>query len=110
MSFALARPVRLNLDSFALAAGLHPDLVYRLVTVGVLNARRDAAGALWFDPDQLAAVGRIQRLRAVFALNYTALGIVIDLLDRIEALEAALRDRSGQAVLSTGGRSWTRAV
>ena len=110
MSFALARPARLDLDSFARAVGLHPDLVRRLVTAGVLDARRGAAGKLWFSPGQLAAVGRIQRLRATFALNYTALGIVIDLLDRIDALEAALRDRSGQAVLPTGGRTWTRAV
>jgi chaperone modulatory protein CbpM len=110
VSFALARPARLDLDSFARAAGLHPDLVRRLVTAGALDARRDPAGTLWFSPAQLAAVGRIQRLRATFALNYAALGIVIDLLDRIEALEAALRDRSGQAVLPTGGRPWTRAV
>ena len=33
----------------------------------------------------------MQRLRAGFALNYAALGLVTDLLDRITALEAALR-------------------
>jgi hypothetical protein len=33
----------------------------------------------------------MQRLRAGFALNYAALGLVADLLDRIAALEEALR-------------------
>jgi hypothetical protein len=33
----------------------------------------------------------MQRLHAGFALNYAALGLVTDLLDRIAALEAALR-------------------
>ena len=39
-------------------------------------------------------VGRVQRLRAGFALNYAATGLVIDLLDRIAVLEAAMRRRS----------------
>ena len=30
-------------------------------------------------------IARIQRLRAGLALNYAALGLVLDLLDRIEA-------------------------
>ena len=53
--------------------------------------RRDAAGALWFSRSELAAVARMQRLRAGFALNYAAIGLVTDLLDRIAVLEAALR-------------------
>jgi chaperone modulatory protein CbpM len=90
---ALVRPALLDIDSFARAAGLHPGLVRRLVAAGVLTARQDAAGVLWLSPGQLAAIGRIQRLRAAFALNYAALGLVMDLLDRIEVLEAALRTR-----------------
>jgi chaperone modulatory protein CbpM len=91
MGYALARPERLDLDSFAAAAGLHPDLVRRLVALGVLDATADSRGRLWFSPGQLAAVGRIQRLRAGFALNYAAVGLVTDLLDEIAALRAALR-------------------
>jgi hypothetical protein len=96
----------MDLPSFARATGLHPDLVRRLVAAGVLDARRDGAGALWFSTRQIAVVGRIQRLRASFALNYAALGLVIDLLDRIDTLEAALRAQPRQ----TGDRSWTRTV
>ena len=50
MTFALARPRRLDLDSFARAAGMHPDLVRRFVALGLLDAVRDADGQLWFSP------------------------------------------------------------
>ncbi|MGO8957957.1 MAG: chaperone modulator CbpM [Streptosporangiaceae bacterium] len=91
MSHALVRVRRLDLEEFAAAAGLHPDLVRRLVALGILDAARDSSGRLWFAAAELAEVGRIQRLRAGFALNYAAIGLVTDLLDRIAALEAALR-------------------
>ncbi|HEY2241629.1 MAG TPA: chaperone modulator CbpM [Streptosporangiaceae bacterium] len=88
------RPViRLSLNQFARQAGLHPDLVRRLVVLGVVDAARDAAGDLTFGSDQLPAVARLQRLRAGFGLNYAALGLVADLLDRIAALETALRQQ-----------------
>jgi chaperone modulatory protein CbpM len=94
VTYALARPARLDLESFARVTGTHPDLVRRLVTLGVLDAETDRAGRLWFAPSQLAAMARAQRLRAGFALSYAAVGLVTDLLDRIEALEAAARRKS----------------
>jgi chaperone modulatory protein CbpM len=97
---------RLDLESFSRAAGLHPDLVRRLVALGLIEAERDPAGALRLHPGQLAAVARIQRLRAGFALNYAAVGVVVDLLDRIAELEAALR-KSKRTNRRTGGRTWT---
>ena len=91
MSYALARPARLDLEVFARVTGTHPDLIRRLVTLGVLDADCDPAGRLWFAPGQVAALARIQRLRAGFALNYAALGLVTDLLERNALLETALR-------------------
>ncbi|HXW47304.1 MAG TPA: chaperone modulator CbpM [Streptosporangiaceae bacterium] len=91
MSYALVRARRLDLSSFAAAGGLHPDTVRRLVALGVLDATADAAGNLWFSPADLAALARVQRLRAAFGINYAAVGLVSDLLDRIAVLEAALR-------------------
>ncbi|HEY6481586.1 MAG TPA: chaperone modulator CbpM [Streptosporangiaceae bacterium] len=91
MSYALVRPARLDLEDFARATGTHPDLVRRLVTLGILDARRGPAGELWFAPGQAAAMARVQRLRAGLALNYAALGLVTDLLERIAVLESALR-------------------
>jgi chaperone modulatory protein CbpM len=93
-ALVLVRRERLNLAAFARETHTHPDLIRRLVALGLLDADRDAAGELWFAPSQVAAMGRVQRLRAGFALNYAAIGLVIDLLDRISDLEAALRSSS----------------
>jgi hypothetical protein len=100
---------RLDLDSFARAASLHPDLVRRFVALGLLESTMDAAGRLSFTTGQLATVARLQRLRAGLSLNYAALGLVMDLLDRITELEAAARSRSRHAADrgTTGGRTWT---
>jgi DNA-binding transcriptional MerR regulator len=83
--------VVLDLQSFARAAGLHPSMIQRLVTLGLLEPRADPSGDLWFRPAQLATVGRILRLRAGLSVNYASVGLVLDLLDRIAELESALR-------------------
>jgi chaperone modulatory protein CbpM len=99
VNYAIVRAARLSLEEFALLSGLHPDLIRRLVALGLINADRDTAGRLWFTRGQLATVARVQRLRVGFALNYAAIGLVTDLLDRIAVLEAALR---GQAARRQG--------
>jgi chaperone modulatory protein CbpM len=80
-------------EEFARRSGLHPELVRRFVALGLIPAVRDADGALWFSPSQIAAVARLLRLRAALPLNYAALGLVVDLLDRITELETVLRVR-----------------
>ena len=99
IAYPMTRPSRLSLDRFARQAGLHPQLVQRFVALGLLDAERDATGALWFRPAALVTVARVQRLRAGLSLNYAAIGLVLDLLDRIDELEAASR--------RTGSRTWT---
>ncbi|GFE21169.1 chaperone modulator CbpM [Streptomyces libani] len=90
-NYALAPVDRLSLDVVARRSGLHPDLVRRFVTLGLVDATRDDSGRLWFGPGAPATLARIQRLRAGLPLNYASLGLVLDLLDRISELEAALR-------------------
>ena len=91
-ALVLVRSANLNLETFARATGTHPALVRRLVALGILDADRDAADELWFAPSQVAIMGRVQRLRAGFGINYAAVGLVTDLLDRITVLEAALQE------------------
>ncbi|MFD1541266.1 chaperone modulator CbpM [Nonomuraea guangzhouensis] len=94
MTYALVRPILLDLNSFAHATGLHPEAVRRLVALGLLEPARDAKGDLCFPPAQVALAARIQRLHTGLSLNYAAIGLVIDLLDRIEELETTLRSLS----------------
>ncbi|MEU3168040.1 chaperone modulator CbpM [Streptosporangium sp. NPDC006930] len=102
-TYQLTRPARLDLETFAGQTGTHPDLLRRLVALGLLDPWTDAEGNLWFPPPQLLTMARIRRLRAGFSINYAALGLVLDLLDRIAELEAAQRGRSRP----TGGPPWT---
>jgi chaperone modulatory protein CbpM len=94
MSYPLARPERLSLTALAASTGVHPDLIRRFVALSLIDAQRDAAGRLWFAVTAPAVVARIQRLHAGLSLNYNAIGLVLDLLDRIERLEAAFRRKS----------------
>jgi chaperone modulatory protein CbpM len=89
------RPLRppLGQEEFARNCGLHPEMVRRLVALGLVPAVRDQDGALWFTPRAIAEVARLQRLRAALPVNWAALGLVADLLDRIAELETLLRIR-----------------
>ena len=98
----LARPYRLSLDSYARITGVHPELIRRLVALGLLEITRDAEGDLWFDPSQVREMATIQRLHLRLNLTYASLGLVMDLLDRISDLE-----RSQRRSRSQRGLPWT---
>ncbi|WP_374313356.1 chaperone modulator CbpM [Microbacterium sp.] len=100
--WALARPYRLSLDSYARITGVHPDLIRRLVALGLLEITRDAEGNLWFDPSQVREMATIQRLHLRLNVSYGSLGLVMDLLDRISELE-----RSQQRPRPERGLRWT---
>ncbi|HTW20786.1 MAG TPA: chaperone modulator CbpM [Mycobacteriales bacterium] len=104
-TYALTRPLRLDLDAFARATGCHPEFVLQLVDLGLLDAASSSSVDLWFTPEQVLVAARLRRLRAGFSLNYAALGLVVDLLDRIAELEATTRAR--RVHQSRGGPSWT---
>jgi chaperone modulatory protein CbpM len=84
-------PYALSLETVAIRSGVHPQLIRRFTELSLLDADRDRSGRLWFAVSAPALVGRIQRLHDGMSLNYASIGLVLDLLDRIERLEAALR-------------------
>ncbi|MDD7968104.1 chaperone modulator CbpM [Actinomycetospora lemnae] len=85
---------RLSREEFCRRSGVHPELLRRFVALGLVQAVRDPGGELRFPPGQLADVARIERLRRGLGLNYAAIGLVCELLDRIQELERQLRERS----------------
>ncbi|MFJ5612333.1 chaperone modulator CbpM [Streptomyces sp. NPDC093221] len=84
-------PYQLSMAVVAGRSGLPPELVRRFVALGLVDAERDARGRLWFLASAPSALARVQRLRDGLCLNYAAIGVVLDMLDRIERLENALR-------------------
>jgi chaperone modulatory protein CbpM len=99
---SLVRRQYLDLETFSRAASIHPDIAGRFVALGLVEAFVGSGGELCFARDQVAVAARLQRLRSGLALNYAALGLVADLLDRIAALE-----RASQSQPRNGGPSWT---
>jgi chaperone modulatory protein CbpM len=99
--YVLARRPGIQLVVFATRCGLVPDMVRRLVALGLVACQQDARGDLWFEPSALVTVARIQRLRTGLGLNYAAIGLVLDLLDHIEELESASRRRRTSPWTST---------
>ncbi|MCX4647522.1 chaperone modulator CbpM [Streptomyces sp. NPDC055059] len=91
VQYAIVPVPRLSLQTVARRSGVHPDLIRRFVALGLVEAERDASGGLVFEPTAPAALARVQRLRTGLCLNYASIGLVLDLLDRISLLEAALR-------------------
>jgi len=91
--YLLVRPIRLSLDTVAERSGLHPAHIRQLAALGLLDYTSDASGQLRFALSTTATLARIERLHSELSLNYAAIGLVLDLLDRIAALEAQVRSR-----------------
>jgi DNA-binding transcriptional MerR regulator len=89
MTTVLVRTAGLSLDALARQTGVHPDLLRRFVTLGVVEVAGTRDGELRFQQRDVARVSRAERLRNGLGLNYAALGLVLDLLDRITVLEAS---------------------
>ncbi|HWI40269.1 MAG TPA: chaperone modulator CbpM [Verrucomicrobiae bacterium] len=82
----------MTLQELSQASGCPPELALRLVDLGVLEAVREGREPL-FSASALLRTRRALRLKDDFALNVDALALVMELLDRIEDLEARLRRR-----------------
>jgi DNA-binding transcriptional MerR regulator len=89
--YVLTKPARLSVDRVSVHTGLHPDMVRRFAALGLIECAVDDSGRLWFPPGTVARIARIQRLRGGLSLNYNAVALVLDLLDRIRVLEAQVR-------------------
>lgn len=78
----------LTLEEVATRCNLHPELVRHFVALGMIDP---ADGTDGFPPEVALQLQRILRLRHDLGINYNAAALILDLLERIEALETRLR-------------------
>jgi hypothetical protein len=78
------------LEVLAREAGLHPELVRRLIALGALEPRGGTSRAPLFPRDAAARLARVARLRRDLGVNYAGAVLACDLLARIEALQDRL--------------------
>ena len=80
---------RVNADLLAREAGLHPDLVVRLIRLGALDDPAATNGGNRV-PGAAARLARVARLRRDLGVNVAGAVLACQLLDRIDQLERRL--------------------
>jgi MerR HTH family regulatory protein len=79
------------LDSLAHDAGLHPELVRRLIALGALEPAAGTRADPRYPRDAASHLARVARLRRELGLSWNGALLAYDLLARIEQLEERLR-------------------
>jgi chaperone modulatory protein CbpM len=102
-------PELIALTALAREAGLHPEVVARLVSLGLVEPRGGTASAPLFRRQDARSLARAARLRVDLGLDYAGAVLATELLARIEELEQRLRsgaptDKRHEVI------AWTRTV
>ncbi len=73
--------------------GVHPELIDRFIQLGLIDfIERDRDGTALFGSDVVPLVRRILRLRNELGVNYSGIGVILDLMARVETLEDRIRE------------------
>jgi DNA-binding transcriptional MerR regulator len=94
MVLVMKRTAGMGIRDVAVLCNAHPDLIDRFVNLGLVEPLgRDERRDEWlFDEDTIPLVRKIIRLRNQLGINYAGIGVVLDLLSRIEQLESRIRE------------------
>ena len=76
----------LTLDELARLAGVHPDIVECLLEWGLVEPV-ESEPKLLFQESAVPTIRRIMRIRNDLGLNWAGIGVILDLLERIDNLE-----------------------
>jgi hypothetical protein len=93
VSTALVRrtPTLIGVEALARETGVHPELVRRLVRLGLVETAGGSGAAPLFDAAAASRLARALRLRRELGLNYAGAILAGELLARIDDLEDRLR-------------------
>lgn len=81
------------LSEVARISGIHPELVEKFVSLGLLEPEEGFLGRdALFNPDSVRIIRKIIRLRHELGLNYAGIGVVLDLLEKINTLQNKIDD------------------
>lgn len=78
----------LTLEDLASRAGVHPELVEKFVSYGLLEPLPEAGGARLFAPSAVERLRAIVRLRRDLGVNLAGIAVILEMRERIEALRA----------------------
>ena len=83
-----------TLREVSMRCDIHPEMIIRLVQLGLIDpVGQEKAKEVWIFPiETVSQVRKIIRLRNDLGINYSGIGIVLELLSRIEVLETRVRE------------------
>ncbi len=82
----------LSITEVAARCGVHPDLIERFVYLGLIDPVGGDEDRLLFPLEVVPLVRKIIRLRNHLGINYVGIGLVLELMNRIEKLESKLQE------------------
>ncbi len=83
----------LKIHEVASLCNLHPETIEKFVQLGLIDpVDRDQIDGSWiFDESVVPIIKKIVRLRNELGINYAGIGVVLDLLDRLDHIERRLK-------------------
>lgn len=80
----------LTLEELAGTAGLHPELVEKLIDFGLVEPATAAGSQRLFHFSSIERLRRVTRLRRDLGVNLAGVAVILDMRDRMEDLQAEL--------------------
>ena len=87
----MIRAELIGIEQLADDAGLHPQVVHRLIGLGLIECSGGTSGAPLFRRDDAVVLARAARLRRDLGLNFAGAVLASELLARIDKLESRMR-------------------
>ncbi|MBW1955081.1 MAG: hypothetical protein JRI76_12085 [Deltaproteobacteria bacterium] len=84
----------LRMPEVASRCSIQPDMIYHFVRLGLIDPVEwtDNPEEWRFERHAVLLIQKILRLHRDLEINFAGIGVVLELLDRIEALERRIRD------------------
>jgi DNA-binding transcriptional MerR regulator len=87
ITLSRSEPEQLTLEGLAACAGVHPTLIKYFVEYGLLEPSARTGTQWLFDTACIARLRMIERLRRDLGANLAGIAVILDLLDRLTALQ-----------------------
>lgn len=87
-------PLVMACEDFMTNTGIAPERLHELLALGWLESRMDETGMFFRDAD-IYRVRKLERICCDFELPVVGGTIIVDLLERIDALERKVRELQG---------------
>ncbi len=87
----------LTISEVASRCGVHPELIERFVRLGLIDPVEERLDEqFYFRVEVIPLVRKILRLRNHLGVNYAGVGVILELMMRIEELEGRIRELEGR--------------